>query len=215
MAATPKKMCRKWRAASPAGDCGPLQGEFGFDPRRHDEGEKRVLGMTLPPGGGESDGERVLDLIAEHPATAHHIAYKLCQRFIADEPPASAVDRAAAVFQSTHGDLRAVVKFIVTSEEFSAPAARRGKIKSPFELAVSSVRILGATPALAEPSGFEKVRWTMEGAGHARLWRGGHGQPAAKVAQLAHSRSRAAALRFHRARLGGRKIRASGSAPAP
>jgi uncharacterized protein (DUF1800 family) len=142
----------------------PLKGEFGFDPRRHDDGEKVVLGVTIPAGGGESDGEQVLDMIARHPATAHHIAYQLCQRFIADEPPKSAVDRAAAVFTQTQGDLREVVKSIVESEEFSAPEARRTKVKSPFEFAVSSVRILGATASLEEPGGFQKVRWTLEGA---------------------------------------------------
>jgi uncharacterized protein (DUF1800 family) len=142
----------------------PLRGGFAFDPRRHDNEEKVVLGDTIPAGGGEKDGEQVLDLIAKHPATAHHIAFKLCQRFIADEPPKSAVDRAAGVFTQTQGDLREVVKSIVTSDEFFAADARRAKVKSPFEFAVSSVRILGATLSLDEPDGFEKVRWTMEGA---------------------------------------------------
>ena len=142
----------------------PLKGEFAFDPRRHDDEEKVVLGVTIPAGGGEMDGERVLDILAAHPATAHHIAYKLCQRFIADEPPKSAVDRAAGVFLQTQGDLREVVRSVVTSDEFFAAEARRSKVKSPLEFAVSSVRILGATMALEEPNGFEKARWTMEGA---------------------------------------------------
>ncbi len=142
----------------------PMKGEFGFDPRRHDDGEKVVLGVTIPAGGGRADGEQVLDMIARHPATAQHIAYKLCQRFIADEPPRAAVDRAAAVFTQTEGDLREVVRSIVESAEFAAPEARRAKVKSPFEFAISSVRILGATMNLEEPGGFEKVRWTMEGA---------------------------------------------------
>jgi uncharacterized protein (DUF1800 family) len=142
----------------------PLKGGFAFDPRRHDNDEKMVLGVTIPAGGGEKDGEQVLDLIARHPATAHHIAFKLCQRFISDAPPRSAVDRVAGVFTQTQGDLREVVKSIITSDEFFAAEARRSKVKSPFEFAVSSVRIVGATMTLDEPGGFERVRWTMEGA---------------------------------------------------
>jgi uncharacterized protein (DUF1800 family) len=142
----------------------PLSGAFAFDPRRHDNEEKVVLGVTISAGGGEKDGEQVLDLIARHPATAHHIAFKLCQRFISDEPPKSAVDRAAGVFTQTQGDLREVVRSIITSDEFFAADARRAKVKSPFEFAVSSVRILGATMSLDEPAAFEKVRWTLEGA---------------------------------------------------
>jgi uncharacterized protein (DUF1800 family) len=61
----------------------------------HDTGEKTILGVSFKAGGGQDEGERVLDLLAKHPSTAHHIAYELSQRFVADEPPASLVDRAA------------------------------------------------------------------------------------------------------------------------
>ena len=85
-------------------------GGFVFRPEIHDTGEKVILGHRFPAGHGQDEGERVLDLLAAHPATAHHIAYQLAQRFVADEPPAGLVDRAARTFLDTKGDLRAVVR---------------------------------------------------------------------------------------------------------
>jgi len=119
-------------------------GRFRFVPALHDSGEKSVLGHTIKAGGGMDDGEKVLDILAAHPATAHHVAFELAQRLVADEPPTALVDRAAARFRDTHGDLREVVKTIVTSPEFLAASARDAKFKTPFELVVSAVRTTGA-----------------------------------------------------------------------
>lgn len=118
---------------------------FVFRPRIHDKEEKVVLGTRIPAGGGIEDGLRVLDILAKHPSTARFIARKLAQRFVADDPPASLVDRAAETFRKTEGDLREVVRAILTSAEFSSPASYRTKIKSPFELAVSAIRAAGAS----------------------------------------------------------------------
>jgi uncharacterized protein (DUF1800 family) len=119
-------------------------GGFRFDPRMHDAGEKVVLGVRIPRGGGKRDGEQVLDILARHPSTARFIATKLARRFVADEPPASLVDRAAATFTRTGGDIREVVRTIVTSREFFAPEAHRAKIKTPLEFVASAVRASGA-----------------------------------------------------------------------
>ena len=119
-------------------------GQFRFVPALHDSGEKIVLGHRIKAGGGIDDGEKVLDIVASHPATAHHIAFELAQRLVADEPPPALVDRAAARFRDTNGDLREVVKTIVTSPEFLAPDAHGAKFKTPFELVVSAVRTTGA-----------------------------------------------------------------------
>jgi uncharacterized protein (DUF1800 family) len=120
-------------------------GKFRFVPALHDAGEKIVLGHTIKAGGGIDDGEKVLDILASHPSTAHHIAFELAQRLVADEPPPALVDHAAARFRETNGDLREVVKTIVTSPEFVAPAHQGAKFKTPFELVVSAVRTTGAT----------------------------------------------------------------------
>jgi len=119
-------------------------GGFRFDPRIHDNGEKVVLGVTIPRGGGKRDGEQVLDILATHPSTARFIATKLARRFVADEPPATLVDRAATTFTKTGGDIREVVRTIITSPEFFAPAAYRAKVKSPLEFVASAVRASGA-----------------------------------------------------------------------
>jgi uncharacterized protein (DUF1800 family) len=131
---------------------GPRQGgSFRFDPRIHDEGEKIVLGQKIKAGGGRSDGERVLDILAAHPATATFIATKLARRFVSDTPPPALVDRAAARFRDTGGDIREVVKTIVTSPEFFAVSAHRAKVKSPFEFVVSAVRATGTDVSDAMP----------------------------------------------------------------
>lgn len=120
-------------------------GQFQFYPARHDNGEKTVLGHVIPAGGGQSDGEKVLDILASHPSTMRHISYQLCRRFVADEPPTTLIDKCVSTWQRTDGDLREIVRTIVTSPEFYSPAALNSKIKSPFEYAVSSVRALGGT----------------------------------------------------------------------
>ncbi|HET7458482.1 MAG TPA: DUF1800 domain-containing protein [Gemmatimonadaceae bacterium] len=121
-------------------------GGFVFRPAMHDAGEKTVLGHRLPAGRGIEDGEDVLDIVARHPATAHFIALELARRFVSDSPPPALVDRAARRFAETDGDIRQAVWTIVTSPEFYARAAYRAKVKSPFELVVSALRVLGAAP---------------------------------------------------------------------
>jgi uncharacterized protein (DUF1800 family) len=113
---------------------------FRFAPNLHDREAKTVLGHTIKAGGGMSDGERVLDLLAQHPSTARHIAFKLAQRFVSDVPPPALVERAAKTFQATGGDLREVVRTIITSAEFFDPAVRLVKVKTPFEFVVSALR---------------------------------------------------------------------------
>jgi uncharacterized protein (DUF1800 family) len=126
-------------------------GEFRFEPRLHDEGEKVVLGHRIRAGGGMNDGEEVLDILASQPATAHFIALELARHFVSDAPPPALVDRVAARFRETNGDLREVMRTILTSPEFLAPDASRAKIKTPFEFVVSAVRALGAEVDDARP----------------------------------------------------------------
>lgn len=119
---------------------------FVFRPEVHDAEAKVILGQAFPAGRGLDEGERVLDLLATHPSTARFIATKLVRRFVSDEPPADLVDRAAATFTRTNGDIREVVRTIVTSDEFFADAAFRSKVKTPFELVASASRALDGRP---------------------------------------------------------------------
>ncbi|MBS1144327.1 MAG: hypothetical protein H6R14_1733 [Proteobacteria bacterium] len=112
---------------------------FVFDPRRHDNEDKTWLGHRIAPD-GQAEGERALDLLARHPATARHIAFKLAQAFVADAPPGALVDRLARRFTDNDGDIRAVLAALFASAEFRDPAARGAKYKSPYRYVLSSLR---------------------------------------------------------------------------
>jgi uncharacterized protein (DUF1800 family) len=121
----------------------PFQGGgFVYRPWMHDDGAKTVLGVTIPAGGGFNDGLRVIEILSTHPSTARFVSKKLCQRFVSDDPSAQLVERVAQVFTKTDGDIREVVRAIVTSAEFNSPGVFRTKIKSPLELAASAIRAL-------------------------------------------------------------------------
>jgi uncharacterized protein (DUF1800 family) len=117
-------------------------GPFLFRAMAHDPGSKRVLGQTIPANGGERDGERVIDILVRHPSTARFISTKLARHFVMDDPPAALVERMAATFRTTGGDIRAVMTTLLTSPEFWSREAYRAKIKTPFEVVVSAVRAL-------------------------------------------------------------------------
>jgi uncharacterized protein (DUF1800 family) len=119
-------------------------GGFEFNPRLHDPGEKHVLGVTIPAGGGKEDGLRVLDILAHSPATAHFISKSLAIRFVSDNPPESLVAKMAATFTSTDGDIREVMTTMLKAPEFWDPANFRSKVKSPLEMVVSAVRAVNA-----------------------------------------------------------------------
>ncbi|HEU4834128.1 MAG TPA: DUF1800 domain-containing protein [Pyrinomonadaceae bacterium] len=119
-------------------------GTFFFNARVHDDGEKTVLGHKIPAGGGMKDGQMVLDILVHHPSTAKFIATKLVRHFVADTPPQSLVDRVAATFTKSDGDIRETLKTIFFSKEFNSTEAYRVKIKRPFELVISAIRTLGA-----------------------------------------------------------------------
>jgi uncharacterized protein (DUF1800 family) len=126
-------------------------GGFVFRPQVHDMGQKVVLGHMIKAGGGESDGEQVLDIVARHPSTARFIATKLARRFVSDTPPPALVDRAAKKFTDTGGDLREVTRMILLSPEFLSPNAFNVKAKTPFEFLVSSLRTSGTNVTDARP----------------------------------------------------------------
>ena len=152
------------------------EGRFAFRPRAHDDGAKQVLGQSIPAGGGESDGVRVIDLLARHPSTARFIAGKLARRFVADEPPPVLVERMAQAFSASDGDIRAVLEALVTSAEFFAPEARRAKVKTPLELVASAVRALDGRIARTAP-GDESVTTRDDGGAALARAVGRLGQP--------------------------------------
>ena len=119
-------------------------GTFYFAPRMHDDGEKNVLGVKIPAGGGVEDGRKVLDVLVAHPSTAKFIATKLARKFVSDTPDPALVKRVADAFHNSKGDIKATLRALFNSPEFNSAEARRAKIKTPFELAVSALRTLDA-----------------------------------------------------------------------
>ncbi|HVF50670.1 MAG TPA: DUF1800 domain-containing protein [Pyrinomonadaceae bacterium] len=133
-----------WTILNPRGYMGDeTAAQFHFSPRLHDDGEKTVLGQKIPARGGIRDGQLVLDILARHPATARFIAAKLSRRFVSDNPSPALVARVADAFTKSDGDIRATLRALFASPEFNSAEARRAKIKTPFELAVSAIRTLG------------------------------------------------------------------------
>ncbi len=118
-------------------------GEFFFNLRWHDNGPKTFMGQTINEG-GEKDGLKVLDMLVSSPNTAKFIAKKLAIKFVSDTPSDAFVSRIADAFHKSNGDIKTTLRAIFNDKEFYAPENYRAKIKSPIELAVSSVRTLGA-----------------------------------------------------------------------
>lgn len=115
---------------------------FRFDPRRHDDGPKRWLGMTVLAQ-GQDEGEAALDFLAVHPATARRISFKLAQYFVHDRPAPALVERMARVWQDSGGDVRSVLRTLFGSAEFMAPDVVGAKFKTPYGFVVSAARASG------------------------------------------------------------------------
>jgi uncharacterized protein (DUF1800 family) len=125
-------------------------GEFYFNERIHDNRPKMVLGHKIHVG-GEKDGEQVINILVHHSSTAHFIAKKMVTRFVSDDPPESLVERVAATYMKTDGDIREMLRTIFNSPEFNSREAYRAKVKSPFELVVSAVRTSGGDTDASVP----------------------------------------------------------------
>jgi uncharacterized protein (DUF1800 family) len=120
------------------------EGDFLFAANRHDKSAKTVLGKHFAADGGYTEGVELLHMLAHHPSTAKFITKKLAVRFVSDDPPQSLLDKMAKTFLAKDGNIREVLITMVSAPEFWSKEALREKTKSPFELAISSVRNLDA-----------------------------------------------------------------------
>ena len=116
-------------------------GTFVFVNRLHDQKPKTVLGHTVNEG-GMKDGLKVIDILVSHPATAKFIAKKLAVKFVNDNPSEALINRVAKAFQTSNGDIKTTLRALFYDREFFAPENYRAKIKTPFELMISSLRAL-------------------------------------------------------------------------
>jgi len=141
------------------------RGEFAFRPEDHVTGEKYVLGEVILSDDPKAEGNRVLDILANHPETARFVCTKLVRRFIADEPPTPIIDTAVMTWQQTHGDIRSIVRSILTHETFTTALP---KLKRPFTLIASLLRVTNARYdgdmgliRLLSDMGHRPFAWTM------------------------------------------------------
>lgn len=125
-------------------------GGFMFDERRHEPGDKIVLGHRIHSA-GEKEGLEVLHILATSPATAHFVSRELAVRFVSDHPPQSLVDRMAKEWLASDGNIRTVLKTMFDSPEFWAKSNYHAKIKTPLEYVTSAVRASDANVEDALP----------------------------------------------------------------
>lgn len=118
-------------------------GTFYFNPGYHAKGTKRVMGKAVKAG-DVTEGEDVIRYLARHKNTREFVVTKLARYLVADEPPQALVDDAVKEWSKTKGDLKAVVRAILTHPDFYAPEQFEAKAKTPFEFVVSCVRATGA-----------------------------------------------------------------------
>ena len=127
--------------------------EFRFNPDEHDDGVKTILGREIRPN-GIHETTTVLDMLASHPSTAHHIATKLVRRFITDDPQRDApalVGRTAQTFLETDGDIKAVLKTVLHDGLVDRETPLPRKFKRPVHFITSALRMTNAQTNAPEP----------------------------------------------------------------
>ena len=129
-------------------------GGYRFFPRRHDSGEKTLLGRALRARGGARELDEALDLLAAHPSTARLIARKLAQHFVADDPPPALIETLTSVFLTSDGDIAATLRTLFEAPEFRASLG--GKLKDPLQWLVSAARLALGERAI-EPQGIQAM----------------------------------------------------------
>jgi uncharacterized protein (DUF1800 family) len=121
-----------------------MKGDFLFRADQHDNEAKTILNKNFPANGGYQEGIDVLTMLAEHPSTAKFICTKLATRFVSDTPSTSLIKNMVKTFQSTDGDIKAVLRTMVYDPAFWKKSVSHEKVKSPFEMVISAVRATNA-----------------------------------------------------------------------
>ena len=128
--------------------------EFLYLPQDHDNGEKTFLGHT-----GRFNGEDIIEIIIQQPATARFVARHLYNFFVADElqvpswkdeaprDPA-AINAIAETFVNSGYDIRSTLRFIFNSDFFKDESAWFARVKSPAEIVAGTARLTGEYQAM-------------------------------------------------------------------
>jgi uncharacterized protein (DUF1800 family) len=117
-------------------------GSFFFNSWQHSDKAGRFLGFDLSSLSGQAQGHKVLDLVANHPATAPFICAKICRRMFGDTPPQAVIDRAVAAWNA-HRDKPDHIKRVLSTILLDGPEIGAGpavKVRRPFERFIAMVR---------------------------------------------------------------------------
>ena len=120
------------------------EGDFLYRADKHDDSAKSILGKSFPARGGYQEGVEVLEMLSSQPNTAKFICKKIAVRFVSDQPSQELLNKMSDTYLKHHGNIKEVLLTMVNSVEFWKEDALREKIKSPFELAISSIRATNA-----------------------------------------------------------------------
>jgi uncharacterized protein (DUF1800 family) len=121
-------------------------GGFVFDPAKHEPGSKMWFRQKIKED-GFNEGKSAIAWLAAQPQTAHFVSYKIAQRFVADDPPSTLVDRMAKTFLDSDGDIKEVLRTMERSPEFWSRKYYRTKVKTPLEFVASAFRATGTNPS--------------------------------------------------------------------
>jgi uncharacterized protein (DUF1800 family) len=113
-------------------------GLFEFNPNRHDFGDKQFLGVAIK-GGGITEVEQAVGILAAEPPTEHYVSTKLAQFFCCDAPPEALIAKMTATWKATGGDIKQVLRTMFAAPEFQASLGQ--KFKDPIHYAVSALRV--------------------------------------------------------------------------
>ncbi|MEM0976833.1 MAG: DUF1800 domain-containing protein [Pseudomonadota bacterium] len=140
--------------------------EFEFQSNRHDDGTKTIAFINEVVGGGQAEGERLLSILAQLPQTRDYVCGKLVGYLVSDTPVPSMQANCAAAWEATNGDVKEILRSIILDTNYITNAdIKRNKIKTPFEYAVSAVRVLGVVPDFSDDNYLDDFRQVMEDAG--------------------------------------------------
>ena len=158
------------------------KGTFTYWKPNHYRGRVKVMGFTSPNASadGYAVGIKYLKYLANHPSTAHHLAYKLCVRFVSDDPDPALVKRLARVYRANGTAIKPVLRQLFLSKEFAKSLGE--KTRRPFEDLLATLRVLDYGPDPKGRAGMQALVWISDSLGQQPLaWSPPDGYPDAAL----------------------------------
>jgi uncharacterized protein (DUF1800 family) len=96
---------------------------------------------------GAFEGDDALDLVLAHEACPRHVARRLLEELVHPHPTLEETEELARFLGANDWAIGRAIERVLRSELFFSPRARRSRIAGPIEIAVATVRALGARVA--------------------------------------------------------------------